>query len=231
MKKIKFSLGLATAAGALLNLTASGALVNGSFENTAGTWVPTYYNSGFGAMIVPQNSTAVPGWTVRNGQMDWDESGAFGLAAQDGRFFLDLTDDEVTGPAGMAQTTIPTVPLATYHISGWIGSSRQYNGGTTQPTITVNVDGNNVMTVTGAGYAAPTPSYWEQFGIDFVAAGPTTDLLFQGGTVGVGNNYYIGLDNISVSMVPEPGTLLAGALLLAPFCASTVRVLRKKRTV
>jgi hypothetical protein len=33
-----------------------------------------------------------------------------------------------------------------------------------------------------------------------------------------------------VSAVPEPTTMIAGALLLLPFGASTLRILRKKQT-
>ena len=35
---------------------------------------------------------------------------------------------------------------------------------------------------------------------------------------------------LAVSPVPEPATLIAGALLLLPFAASTLRILRKGRT-
>jgi hypothetical protein len=37
-------------------------------------------------------------------------------------------------------------------------------------------------------------------------------------------------DNVVVSAVPEPTTMIAGALLLLPFGASTLRMLRKSRT-
>jgi hypothetical protein len=47
--------------------------------------------------------------------------------------------------------------------------------------------------------------------------------------VGADNQKYIGLDNVVVSAVPEPTTMIAGALLLLPFGASTLRLLRKTR--
>jgi len=37
------------------------------------------------------------------------------------------------------------------------------------------------------------------------------------------------LDDVSVTQVPEPTTMIAGALLLLPFGASTLRILRKNR--
>jgi hypothetical protein len=41
-----------------------------------------------------------------------------------------------------------------------------------------------------------------------------------------GRTYAIGVD---VSTVPEPTTMIAGALLLLPFGASTLRMLRKRQ--
>jgi hypothetical protein len=50
------------------------------------------------------------------------------------------------------------------------------------------------------------------------------------GAVACGNGwYYTILDNGDAPAVPEPGTILAGALLLLPFGLSTIRVLRKGR--
>jgi hypothetical protein len=36
--------------------------------------------------------------------------------------------------------------------------------------------------------------------------------------------------NIQILAVPEPTTMIAGAMLLLPFGASTLRILRKNRT-
>jgi hypothetical protein len=44
-----------------------------------------------------------------------------------------------------------------------------------------------------------------------------------------GNNGNLHLDNVSLTAVPEPATLLAGALLLIPFAISTLRIVRKKQ--
>jgi hypothetical protein len=40
----------------------------------------------------------------------------------------------------------------------------------------------------------------------------------------------IGQSDITVDVVPEPTTMIAGALLLLPFGASTIRILRKRQT-
>ena len=42
-----------------------------------------------------------------------------------------------------------------------------------------------------------------------------------------GNDETAFIDNVSVSAVPEASTMIAGALLLLPFGASTLRILRR----
>lgn len=41
--------------------------------------------------------------------------------------------------------------------------------------------------------------------------------------------YGAALDNVSLVAVPETSTVIAGALLLLPFGASTFRILRKRK--
>jgi hypothetical protein len=230
MKNWKFMLGIVMAsclpfvASASLNL-----VVNGSFDNTGSTYSATYYNNSEGAMILTPGSTTIPGWTVQTGDLDWDQSGAFGLSAQgSSKYFLDLTDDEVNAPAGISQT-ITTTPGAKYQVSFWLGSSSVYNPGTTQPFITVNINGNPVQSFDGIGSQAPAQNYWQQYAMDFTASSSSTTLLLQGGNIGIGHNEYIGLDNVSVTAVPEPTTLISGVLMLLPFGASTLRILRRKQ--
>jgi hypothetical protein len=76
------------------------------------------------------------------------------------------------------------------------------------------------------------PNPYTSYGFDL------TGLLGAGGTykirfANVGTVFFFnqGVDNVSIlaAPVPEPTTLIAGALLLLPFGASTLRRLRKSR--
>jgi hypothetical protein len=51
---------------------------------------------------------------------------------------------------------------------------------------------------------------------------------YIGDTGGVSSGS-VDINSITVSAVPEPTTMVAGALLLLPFGASALRILRKKR--
>jgi hypothetical protein len=47
--------------------------------------------------------------------------------------------------------------------------------------------------------------------------------------VATSSQYAFEFDNVAYSAVPEPSTMISGALLLLPFGASTLRILRKNR--
>jgi hypothetical protein len=61
------------------------------------------------------------------------------------------------------------------------------------------------------------------FVVGAIQTGSAVDLI----TVSQGNDF--ALDDIS-GCIPEPTTMIAGALLLLPFAASTLRMVRKNRT-
>lgn len=89
----------------------------------------------------------------------------------------------------------------------------------------LTVEGYNGATLVGAVTVSLSPS-------SFVALPSTAD--FQNVTTVVfisdGTGEYWGLDNFSYTPVPEPTTMIAGALLLLPLGVSTLRILRRFRT-
>jgi hypothetical protein len=114
-----------------------------------------------------------------------------------------------------------------YNVAFDVGSDAVYD--TVSPSVQVTLNGNPPTgTFTTAGPIASAHNSWETFNFEFTAISANTVVTFQG--VDADNQKYIGLDNVVVSAVPEPTTMIAGALLLLPFGASTLRILRKKRT-
>jgi hypothetical protein len=77
--------------------------------------------------------------------------------------------------------------------------------------------------------------HWDYIGTSFTGAGTYGDILvvltgmtrseFANGSI---QDTYS--QNIQILAVPEPTTMIAGAMLLLPFGASTLRILRKNRT-
>ena len=96
LKKVKL-LGLAGLALTCLSAEAGpNLLINGSFENTAGTFVNSGIGGDTGIMDLLPGSTAIPGWIVLDGgsghDIGWGMNGNnYGIAASQGSYALDLT--------------------------------------------------------------------------------------------------------------------------------------------
>jgi hypothetical protein len=165
-------------------------LTNGSFESGA------FVNQGNDTMSLAPGSTVITGWTVVTDTTAWiGAANPFGLSANDGSFFLDLTNYQAGSPfAGMSQT-IATIPGATYSLSFDLGSSTFWGR---PDSITASAAG------TLQTFTAPTTggnNDWQSVLMQFVASSATTTVLLQGAS---GFNY-IGLDNVDVEFVSGPG--------------------------
>ena len=85
-------------------------LTNESFE------LGDFVNQGNVTMVLPVGSTAISGWTVINDQLAWIDTGnAWGLSAQDGDRFLDLTAYPTGAPFGGVSQAI----TISYGVGGW----------------------------------------------------------------------------------------------------------------
>jgi hypothetical protein len=210
-----------TTAGANANL-----VYNGSFENVAGTFVD---NTGQDTMDLLPGSGAIPGWVTTVSELAWiGPSNPFQLTASDGQYFLDLSGYHDNVPyAGVASVNIATTPGQTYHLSFDIGSSLIYDQ-RGLPAVQVSANANNLGTFTVS--SIPGINNWETFGVSFTANSESTALSFTGASPVYGLEY-IGLDNVNVAVtaIPEPATMLAGAMLLLPFGVSTLRILRQRQ--
>jgi hypothetical protein len=182
-----------------INLQAS--LVNGGFEtgNFSG-WALSGDTGADAFLISPSYGVA--------------HSGTYGLYA--GPY-----QNPINPGFGYIAQTLATVAGQTYHMSFWLRTS---DGGI-NPQVPPNQfvalwGGVQVASVLDA-YTLP----WAEYSVNVVATGSSTELKFGFWHPPAG----WGFDDVSVSPVPEPTTMIAGALLLLPFGASTLRVLRKSR--
>jgi len=185
-------------------------LQNGSFE--FGNFVPTVPTSD-DTMVLPVNATDITGWTVETASLAWiGPSNPFSLSATDGGYFLDLTGYHDDAPfAGMVQTqTIPTTIGDQYQLSFDLGTDPIYDSGPV--SIIVSATGSLPTTFTSTPLIS---NQWETFSFVFFATSMTTSISLNGQASS--NEKYIGLDNVSVEPVPEPGSfaLFAGSGLLA----------------
>jgi hypothetical protein len=152
------------------------------------------------------------GWTVVTAPLAWiGPSNPFGLSASDGGYFLDLSGYHDNAPyAGVEQTqNILTTIGAQYRLSFDLGTSPPYDSAPVSILVTA---GSASTTFTSTPLNV---NQWETFTFDFTATSATTTISLDG-QASTGEKY-IGLDNVSVVPIPEPGTfaLFAGSGLLA----------------
>jgi len=192
---------------------------NGSFEN--GSFVD---NTGDDTDRLSTGSTAMTGWTVVNNEVAWiGPSNPFGLTADDGSYFLDLTSYHSSPPWGGVEQTVTTVSGDNYALSFAIGNSPQFNG-IDDPAIVASATGNTALTYVNGNTGVN--NNWESFTYDFTAGSASTTLELLGGP-NQGSLNYIGLDGVTLtnlgpsSSVPDAassvGLLSLGLAALAQF--------------
>lgn len=202
---------LLAGAAAAVALSAGGAhaatelIVNGGFDALA---TPTggQYLQLFGG----DTST---GWTVTGADIllldkNYSETGLVFNAASP-NVAADLTGAGNTGLANGVYQDVNTVAGKTYKLTFLVGNAGAYGGNAwaylLPSTINLSVGGG-----AGVGYTVSdtTPNgdpgiLYEQFTTTFLATGATTRIAFTNGTVG---DNYAGLDDVSLTAVPEPAT-------------------------
>lgn len=190
---------LTTAAFSVFSLPAlPNELTNGSFEQG------TFVNDGNGTMTFSAGPTTITGWTAVGRQISWIESpNPWGLSAENGNFFLDLTAYNPGPPFGGVTQNVATVVGLPYQLSFFLGSYTQRWGG---PPVSITASaGGTTQTFTVS--TTSTASTWTPFSMFFTANSASTAITLTG-AAGVN---YIGLDNVSVvpavsPAVPEPAS-------------------------
>ena len=176
---------------------------NGSFE-TGSTFVNTEPNS----MALSAGASTIDNWTVTGSQIAWIANGNYyGLTAQDGNRFLDLTGWNYNGQGGVTQD-INTVIGNHYTLGFDLGNSTTYNNWPGATIMASAAGSSNLFTNSTA-----SGDNWQHFNLDFVATGLVTTIALSGQN----SQNYVGLDNLSVTAVPEPESyamLMAGLGLL-----------------
>jgi len=185
---------------------ANSLVTNGSFENTT-----NFVGNGDDTMVVNAgDSTTMPGWAVVGGSLAWiGPTNDFGLTAQNGGYFLDLTGYRDAVPYAGVTQSITTVSSDRYLLSFYLGSSSIYG---TPDAITASAgSASHTFTSTLTG-----TNNWELETLAFTATGSSTLISL----IGYSGEKYIGLDNVSVAQTPLPSTwtmLIAGFVGLGFF--------------
>jgi T1SS-143 domain-containing protein len=161
-------------------------VVNGSFEEP---------NVNGWAFFTDGND--VPGWTNAVGNIEIQDSGAGGVAAQDGNQLLEL---DAHGGSNTNATVTQSIPTAHYNnlvLSFWFAS--RDNGGDIATTNTAEVwwNGSLLGTITD-----DVPGRWTQYTFNVEGNGDGSDVLLAFKGVGTDDSYGGFIDNVSVYSMP-----------------------------
>ena len=172
-------------------------IVNGGFNNGATVSAP-----GGGFQTVGTGSSAITGWSILSGDVDWIK-GYWQSSDGDG-FSIDMNGNN---PGAIAQT-INTVVGASYTLTfDMSGNPDNYRGDTRIAVIGANdsIIGSANYSLTGGNSAANM--MWEARSFSFVADSATTQISFTSGNGGDNCCFGAAIDNVSVTgAVPEPAT-------------------------
>lgn len=202
---------LAAVAAVVLPAAAQAApiITNGSFETS------TTVQGGPAFVTLNNGSTAIDGWTVTAGSIDYILSY---WPAQDGSRSIDLSGNE---PGAISQT-FNTIANQRYVVKFFLGGN--FDGPPPSKTIQASAgdfSGTFTYTPTGTGNFQGYNAY--SFG--FVGTGSPTTLTFASLSSGP---FGAALDNVSVTAVPEPASW---ALMIAGFGLAGAALRSRRRPV
>jgi hypothetical protein len=179
------------------------------------------YNNGF----ENQSGGVANGWNAMNvtganttGNSVTDTAGA-GFGGSYGEVFVQGAGSKQPG-IQIAPADDPVLTTATeYQVSFWAKS-------TGAGTIMVSLNGEDSGQAGQGASPVLTASGYTEYFVDMapIHINQPVEINFYWSGAGV-----MSLDDIGLSAVPEPSTVLAGLLVLVPTGASTLQILRKKR--
>lgn len=169
----------------------------------------------------------IDGWVTSGSAGVWDPSG-WGFTAQNGHQIGFIGDGNGGGADGTASQTLTATlqPNSTYNLSiQVVGRKDGYNPGTAY-SISLYAGSSLLTLITPV---TPQPGSWTQLKTTYSTGGSLIssdplEIVISSSAV------QLDFDNVqlNVTPVPEPSTVIAGAMLLLPFGVSTLRNLRRK---
>jgi hypothetical protein len=194
-------------------------IVNPSFESPS---EPNTYSSGGAG-----NLTAITGWTISGP----GSAGVWNLVGTYAGYIATPPDGSqvgyINGLATVSQTLgVDLTPNTTYDLSIWVG------GRTDNPFLNPGsaysislLGGANILS--SVNPIVPPTGGWTELSTTYTT-GPSVTPATPLGIAITSIGSQLDFDDVKVTAVPEPTTIISGAMLLLPFGSRALRQLRKK---
>lgn len=189
-------------------------LSNGSFET--GAFVPDGNNT----MSLNPGDTTITGWTVVTNGLAWiaDPNPFNGIHATDGVKSLDLTSYGDGAPYGGVSQAIATIAGGVYQLQFDLGANQAYGPSSINWSAGSFSGSESLTSLQG--------QLWSTRSEQFIASSTITTITLSG-TATSGSTNYVGLDNVSVTLLQAPVPEPASIALVGVGCAAIAR--RRKR--
>jgi hypothetical protein len=200
----------------------AGLITNGSFESPVQLGESNGTN--FSHSVTPNGVT---GWTINSGgvQVYWPGSAGDGYTAFNGNQVLDLVGVKSFGNGDISQSFATTV--GTHYTLSFVYMFNPNQDSNALDTADVKVTGTSTLLSASLSPSFATFPTWSTYSTSFVADSTTTTLDFRSTLASVPfANIGVLLDNVSVSAIPEPASLIVWSVVA---CGIVVPVVRRRR--
>jgi choice-of-anchor C domain-containing protein len=203
----KTSIGAAISLVASLALASSAlaasAFTNGSFEDASTGFTPP--STGYQTLVMgTPNATAMAGWTVTAGNVDWTSNGYSTWQSQDGSHSVDMngTGNGGGSAAGIISQEFETTANDTYTVQFWVSNNTACGPSTKSMTASAGgssetVDVPDSFSVYQGGWFAAAP-------LSFVASSDSATVSFAADASNTGNCGVV-VDNVSFTQTASSG--------------------------
>jgi choice-of-anchor C domain-containing protein len=219
LKTLVPTIGVRTSVGATLvavfcaGLSLAAEFQNGSFEEGPVLPVCNIFNIPVG------DSTTITGWTVIEGNIDWEGPPPCGWVAAQGDNSVDLVGQQTKG--GVEQT-FDTIPGETYEVTFSLAGN--FGGLPVIKPLAVTVAGDTHNFTFDSTGASQFDMHWTVESFTFVAPSASTTIAFVSDLTGIGSNAGAVIDAVSIELASAratapvlgvPGLLVAALGLFA----------------
>lgn len=211
---ISSNLRAAGAAASLLvagSATAQNLITDGSFESPA-------VAAAVGYEVFTPSASSLPSWSVTGTEVavvgsTFVEAGV-AFVAESGNQWMDLSGLGAPNLTNGIVQSVATTSGLQYQLSFYLGSAYTGSGPYLSPTLDLSLNGGPRVSYTNSNIVTNGLMNWQFFTTTFTATSATSSIAFYYGATGA-SVWAVGLDNVSMTVVPAPGALAAFAAVAA----------------
>lgn len=208
-----FLVGVAAALLLAGSASAQNLISDGSFESPL-----VQASAPFEFDVFTPSDATLPGWSIVGTEIAVVSSSfaEYGVTfvAESGNQWMDLSGLGAPNLTNGIIQSVATTSGLQYQLSFYLGSAYTGSGPYLSPTLDLSLNGGPRVSYTNSNIVTNGLMNWQFFTTTFTATSATSSIAFYYGATGA-SVWAVGLDNVSMTVVPAPGALAAFAAVAA----------------